>query len=283
MKKVLFAALCLLLAVSCKNEKAPNEATATMAPNDSLQRIIDAKDNEINDMVGILNDVQDGFSAISEAENRVSVMQAGEGANKKEQIRESIHFIQQRMAQNRELIAKLNQRVKEGNLKSDELKRTIENMMKQMEEKNSQLKELQAELEAKNIHIAELDETINTLNSDVTSLKETNTQKEETISAQDKQLNTAWYVFGTKKELKEHNVLMKGKILQGNFQKSYFTKIDIRKVKEIKLYSKSAKILTMHPTSSYTLQPDNAGQYVLRIGNPEIFWSTSKYLVMQVR
>ena len=72
-------------------------------------------------------------------------------------------------------------------------------------------------------------------------------------------------------------------VLQGNFNKSYFTKIDIRIEKEVKLYSKSAKILTMHPSSSYTLQQDANKQYVLRINNPQIFWSTSKYLVILVK
>ena len=72
-------------------------------------------------------------------------------------------------------------------------------------------------------------------------------------------------------------------MLQGNFNKSYFTKIDIRVEKEIKLYSKSAKILTMHPSSSYSLTTDAKDQYVLRITNPDIFWSTSNYLVIQVK
>ena len=72
-------------------------------------------------------------------------------------------------------------------------------------------------------------------------------------------------------------------MLQGNFNKNFFTKIDIRVDKEIKLYSKSAKILTMHPSSSYTLATDAKDQYVLRITNPQLFWSTSKYLVIQVK
>ena len=46
------------------------------------------------------------------------------------------------------------------------------------------------------------------------------------------------------------------RVLEANFNKNYFTKIDIRVQKEIKLYSKSARILTMHPSSSYTLQQD---------------------------
>ena len=72
-------------------------------------------------------------------------------------------------------------------------------------------------------------------------------------------------------------------MLQGNFDKGYFTKIDIRLDKEIKLYSKSAKLLTSHPASSYTLEQDANKQYTLRINDPETFWAASKYLVVQVK
>jgi hypothetical protein len=96
-------------------------------------------------------------------------------------------------------------------------------------------------------------------------------------------LHTAWFVFGTKKELKEQNILDAGEVLRSNFNKDYFTKIDIRIDKEIKLYSKSAEILTSHPAGSYTLQRDANKQYVLRITNPDAFWHTSKYLVIQVK
>ena len=86
-----------------------------------------------------------------------------------------------------------------------------------------------------------------------------------------------------KKELKEQRIIDGDRVLESNFNKSYFTKIDIRVEKEIKLYSKYAKILTMHPSDSYTLEKDANKQYVLRITNPQIFWSTSKYLVILVK
>lgn len=165
----------------------------------------------------------------------------------------------------------------------DQLEKTIENMTKQLEAKEAELNRLRQELDAKDIHIAELDETVNNLNTNVTNLTAESEQKSQVISHQDKQLNTAWYVFGTRKELKEQNIIDGGKVLSSNFNKNYFTKIDIRKDKEIKLYSKSAKLLTAHPASSYTLTRDANKQYVLRITNPQIFWSTSKYLVIQVR
>ena len=53
----------------------------------------------------------------------------------------------------------------------------------------------------------------NDLNENVTNLKEENTQKAETISTQDKALHSAWFVFGTKKELKEQNILDHGEVL----------------------------------------------------------------------
>ena len=91
-------------------------------------------------------------------------------------------------------------------------------------------------------------------------------------------------VFGTKKELKEQKILQSGDVLKsGSFNKDYFTKIDIRQTKEIKLYSKSAKVLTTHPSSSYSLVKDSKEQFVLKISDPAQFWSVSKYLVIQVK
>lgn len=282
MKKVLLFALCLFTLASCNNGKSPS-GPSDDSQKDSLQKIIEQRDNEINDMMGILNEVEEGFRLINEAENRVSVARNGEGASRKQQIRENIQFIQQRMAENRELIAKLRNQVKNGSIKSEQLQKTIENLTKQLEEKDHQIKDLYAQLEAKDIHIEELQNTTNTLSKNVDILQDDNAKKANTINTQDKQLNTAWYVFGTKKELKEQNILVNGKVLQGNFNKNYFTKVDIRSLKAIKLYSKSAKLLTMHPSSSYKLERDARGQYVLNISNPQLFWSTSKYLVVQVK
>ncbi len=282
MKKVLFFAACLFALVACDNGKSKTDLQGT-AQKDSLQKIIEQKDNEINDMMGILNEVEEGFRLINEAENRVSVARDGEGANRQQRIRENMQFIQQRMAENRELIAKLRNQVKNGSIKSAELQKTIENLTKQLEDKNNQIKDLYAQLEAKDIHIEELERTTTTLNKNVGILQDDNAKKANTINTQDKQLNTAWYVFGTKKELKEQNILVDGKVLQANFNKSYFTKVDIRSLKALKLYSKSAKLLTMHPSSSYKLERDAQKQYVLHITNPQLFWSTSKYLVVQVK
>lgn len=303
MKKLFFIAACVLSLAACNQDKKP-AISPEQIQNDSLRAIITARDNEINGMMGTLNEIQQGFAEINEAENRVTVAKDGEGRDKTAVIKENIQFIAQRMQENRDLIKKLQEQLRTTGFKGEQMQKAIESLNAQLVEKDKELRALRAELEKKNIHIKELDQTISGLNSDVAALQtdkqnlQTDKQnlqtekqnlqnesnrKTETINTQDKQLNTAWFAFGTKKELKRQNVLVKGKVLQGSFNKNYFTKIDIRETRELKLYSNNAKILTSHPTSSYSLTKDASGQYVLRISDPATFWSTSKYLVVQVK
>ena len=283
MKKFGFITVVTLLLASCGQGQQTSE-TAMQQERDSLQRIINEKDMELNDIMSTFDEVQEGIRRINEAEGRVTIADAApESASSKEVIRENMQFINETMSQNKELINKLRLRLRDSNTASDQLRKTLENLTAQLEAKESELAVLREELEAKDIHIAELDEQVTQLNEDVTQLKDDKVKKEETISQQDKELNTAWYVFGTKRELKEQKILQSGEVLQGNFNKDYFTKIDIRVDKEIRLMSRDAKLLTNHPASSYTLERDANKQYVLRITNPQQFWSTSKYLVVLVK
>ena len=288
MKKLVFFAVCAMAIASCTDGVKQAQLAAEMQ-RDSLNQIIAQKENEITDMMTTFSDIEEGFREITEAQSRVTLAKQGEGTSSAQRIRENMQFIQSTMKQNKELINKLKQQVREGSVKSEQLKKLVENLTQQMEEKERQLMSLREELDKKDIHIAELDEQVADLNTNVENLTEETTQKTQTINQQDKQLNTAWFVFGTKDELKKQNILTKDglfkktRLLEKDFNKEYFTKIDIRIDKEIKLYSKSAEILTSHPSSSYTLQPDANKQYVLRITDPQLFWSTSKYLVIQVK
>ena len=278
----MLVALSSLLMVGCGQQKANKDLEMTTL-RDSLNQIISQKDNEIDGMMETFNDIEAGFREIDAAEGRVALARQGEGANANERIRENMEFIKDAMARNKELINKLRQQLRESTIKGNALKTTIENMMKQIEEKDKKIQDLIEELDAKDIHISRLDEEVANLNTNVSNLTEETNQKTQTINTQDKQLNTAWFVFGTKSELKQQHILEDGKVLQANFNQNYFTKIDIRVDKEIKLYSRSAKMMTSHPAGSYTLDRDANKQYILRISDPQKFWSTSKYLVILVK
>ena len=282
MKKLFIFAMWAMALASC-NEGAKKAENQARAERDSLNQVIAQKDDEINDMMTTLIDIEEGFREITEAQNRVTLAKNGEGTNTKQRIAENFQFIQSMMQQNKDLIAKLQQQVRESSVKGDKLKKVIASLQEQMEKKDQQIVEMKEQLELKNIHIGELKYAINSMREDAQALQDENEAQSKTINAQDKQLNTAWYACGTEKELKNQQILVKGKVLQGNFNKDYFTKIDIRVDNTIKLYSKSAKLLTAHPSSSYTLQPDANKQLTLRITDPQAFWSTSKYLVVQVK
>lgn len=285
MKKVFLMAIAALMMVACGERNSNGMTSEQMVKAiDSLQQLNDQKDQELNDLFSTMNDIEEGFRQIDEAQGRVTVARQGESTNSAQRIRENMQFIQKTMAENAELIEKLKQRLNSLSIKSDQLTKVVENLTTQLEEKNAELLLLHEQLSAKDVHIAELDEQVTVLNEDVSNLRDEKRQHEETINTQDRQLNTAWYAFGTKKELKQNNILKSGEVLQEqDFNKSYFTEIDIRKTKDFKLESRDAKILTTHPKGSYVLERDANKQYVLHIVNPDQFWGTSRYLVVQVK
>lgn len=284
MKKILFMALCLLALASC-DKFGKSQADETLRQRDSLMQIINQKDEELNEIMDCVNEVQDGFRRINEAEGRVTVADSNpESASSRTIIQENMQYIQQAMEQNRDLIAQLQQRLKTTTFNAKALERTIQNLQEQLESQNLRIQELEASLAEKDILIAEQGEQIDNLSENVNNLTQENRQKAETLANQDKDLHTAWFVFGTKAELKEQKILKDGDVLKtGDFNKDYFTQIDTRVVKEIKLYSKSASMLTTHPAGTYTLQKDQKGEYVLRITDAQKFWSVSKYLVIRVK
>lgn len=284
MKKLFLISACLCLLAACDNGIGKSESDVARE-RDSLMQIISQKDNELNDIMGTFNEIQEGFRRINEAEGRITVAEGNpETASSKEAIRENMHFIQEAMQQNRDMIAKLQEKLRTSSFNAEKLQKTIESLSAQLEEYKQRIQELEVQLAEKDIFIAEQNEQIDSLHSSVNSLTEANRDKAQKMEAQDKELHTAWFVFGTKSELKEQKILQDGDVLRsGNFNKDYFTTIDIRYDKEIKLYSKSAKLLTTHPAGSYRLAKDAKGQYVLNITNPTQFWSVSKYLVVQVK
>ncbi len=277
------------LLTACVNKATQDrQAQADTSGRDSLLNALAQKDNELNDMISLFNDIQEGFRQINEAEGRVNLSKDKPETSTREEIMEDIAFIQRTMQLNRELIDRLNQQVKSNTSASSQLKATLETtiagLRTDLDAKNRQIDSLTTELARKDLYIAQQGEQITSLTQNVNDLSAQNEQKSRTVAAQDKELNTAWYVFGTRSELKEQNILQKGDVLRSDeFNKDYFTRVDIRVDKVIKLYSKNAKLLTNHPAGSYSLDRDSEGQYTLRITKPEEFWRTSRYLVVMVK
>lgn len=287
MKKLLLLCVSVALLSSC-GEMKRNEALK--AQNDSLNVALAERDVELEGIMAAFNEVQEGFRLINEAENRVDLQSgAMEGASSAQKIREDIRFISEKLRTNRERIAELEKQLDNSKYASAQLKKAIAGLKEELAVKTQQIETLQTELASKNIRIAELDDAVAGLNQNVADLTAENAAKAAIVANQDVALNAAWFVFGTSSELKDQKIiskkfLQKTKVLENeDFNKDYFTQIDIRTDKEIKLYSKDAKLLTAHPEGTYDLVKDDKGQLTLVITNPNKFWSVSRYLVIEVK
>lgn len=287
MKKLLFLAVVAIAMVACKQEKDQENTEvrdAAQATIDSLKAVNAAQAQELEDFMTLVDQVNEGFRLIKEAEGRVDITDGSMETNNKQKIAEDMEFIRQTMKSNKELIEQLKKKLSTSSNNLSSLSKQVEALELQLTEQDNRIKELQTQLAERDVVIEEQGKTINTLEENVSNLTTQNEQKAAEVAAQDKELNTAWYVFGTKRELKEQKILDSGDVLKNNdFNKGYFTKIDIRHEKDIRLYSKSATLLTSHPAGTYQLTKNGNGEYELHITDPASFWSVSKYLVVLVK
>ena len=285
MKKLAVLFVCAAMLASCDGFKGGSKDLK--AENDSLLMELNQRNAELDDMMGTFNEVQEGFRKINAAESRVDLQRGTMTANSasaKQQIASDIEFISKQMEENKAQIAKLQAQLKNSSYNSAQMKKAVAALTAELNAKQQRIEELQTELASKNIRIQELDAAVSDLSAAKETLVAENEAKAKTVAEQDKSLNAAWFVFGTKSELKAQKILQSGDVLKSaDFNKDYFTQIDIRTTKEIKLYSKRAELLTTHPAGSYELVKDDKGQLTLKITNPTEFWSISRYLVIQVK
>lgn len=289
MKKVVFAAcICAAMLASCGQNSA--DYKKLKAENDSL-RIENTKSQaEMDEMLATLNEVETDIQSIRDAENYLNMQQqSGDLAkSNREQIKDNMQLISETLKKNKQQISELQDKLKRSGIQSAALKKTIDRLSSELDQKATMIVTLQEDLAKKNIRIQELDEAVASLNEDVENLATTAKAQSEKINSQDKALNTAYYCFGTSKELKDQKILSggglfsKSKALQTDFNKDYFISIDIREVKEIPLFAGKAKLKSNHPEGSYELVKDEDGNLTLKITDTKAFWSLGKYLVIEV-
>jgi DNA repair exonuclease SbcCD ATPase subunit len=266
-----------LFTISCGgSEKEANPLADSLSNvNGELSGQLSEKEIALQEFVNSFNEIQENLKAIKEKEKIVTASsQSGDVKSKEESIKEDIQAIYDLLAKNKNRIGSLSKKLKDSKSKISGLEQMIETLQAQVDAKDGEISDLKAQLESKNIELSNI-----VMNLEVV---------EAESSAKTEKINTAFYAFGTSKELKEKNVITKeggfigmGKStkLKDDFNKEYFTKVDVSKVNSINIGAKKAKIITSHPTSSYKLIGEKTIEKI-EILNAEDFWSNSKYLVI---
>lgn len=282
MKKILCFVSCLAVLTSC--DYFTREKEQLTAQNDSLTVALSEKQFALDQAMQSIADIQEGFRAINEAEGRVAIQTGVEGVTDAQRLKEDLQFIQQKMEENRKQIEQLQKKLNASGSEAASLRKVLANLQQELADKTASIAVLHSELAQKNFRIAELDSAVVMLTTDVNTLQEITDAQHEVIEQQVTQLHTAWYVYGTAKELKEQNILKDGKVMSSaDFNKNYFTEIDTRDDSVFPLYAKHAKLLTVHPAGSYEFTKDESKQLTLSIIDAEAFWSVSRYMVILVR
>ncbi len=287
MKKIITLALTALLIASssCSNKKeeelrqqqALNEAT-----NEELRSAVADRDQ----LLGLVNEISSGMDQIKQLENILAVNASNETPGQRDQIIADIAAIQQTLTQRRERLAELEKKLNSSSLTNSNLKKTISQLQGQIDSQTREIETLRGNLDEAKVHIEKLNTQVDSLSTTVTTVVAERDSTDNANAELANELNTCYYAIGNKSELKENRIietgfLRKTKIMEGDFDRNFFTKADKRTLTQIDLNSTKAEVLTNQPAGSYSIDDAN-GHKVLRITNPALFWSLTNYLVIKI-
>ena len=288
-KKILlgiFASIALVF-TSCNNieeERARSQKTI-----DSLQSIVDSKNDEMNQFFETLNEIEDNLAKVTSKFGSVEELRRGKTEIKndvKMKINDQINDINSMLVANKQRLNALNKKLADSKVENTTSKEYVEKLQNRISEQENEIQTLVTELEQKNI-------IIETLNTNVVELTKSNTEKEQIIAKQIADANRAYFIIGTYKELKEAGVVNKtggfiglGKKQQvtNNMNTDLFTQIDKTTTNVIDIEREKVKVLSKHPEGSYELvMNDDDVCMSLKINNPTEFWKYTDYLVITTK
>ncbi|MBQ6080303.1 MAG: hypothetical protein IJK93_08505 [Muribaculaceae bacterium] len=294
MKKIFYLVwlmIGLALLPACKRaNQLEQEAMRQDSINAALQDSINTANAERDSLMDLMNDISEGMTQIKELEDIVSVNNlSSETPDRKKQLRDDIVLIQQSINKHKARLEELEKRLKQSTNYNGKMEKTIASLKRQLEDQQTTINGLTEQLAAAHIQIKNLNQSVdslNTVNKAVIKEKEAAQEQSKNLTAEVNNLNTCYYVVGSKKELKANKIIESGflrktRILEGDFEMSYFTKADRRTLSEIPLHSNKAQLLTNHPKDSYELV-DHGNVKTLHILNADRFWEKSNFLVVKV-
>ena len=288
MKKTLLAGLGALLALSACNQKNETEEAHKQAIADASKVELQNAVADRDQLFLLVNEISQGMDQIKDLENilTVNANAGGETPSQREQIQADIASIQKALQERREKLAELEKKLNNSTLTNNNLRSTIATLRNQIDTQSNEIESLKTILTAAKARIGELNTAVDSLNTTVTTVTAQKDEAEQQSVDLANELHTCFYAVGSKKELKDNEIietgfLRKTKIMEGDFDRNFFTTADKRTLTTIPLHSDKAKVLTNQPESSYVIE-DVDGQKVLRITNPASFWSLSNNLVVQI-
>jgi Txe/YoeB family toxin of Txe-Axe toxin-antitoxin module len=268
---------------SCHNK----ELEILKKENRQLKNELLQRENDINQFIQVFNDVEDNLAEIRNREKLIVKNSASsENTDMVANVKDDIRAIDQLMKQNKERLSSLAERLKSSTGENNQLQRMISNFELMMKNKDREIVDLIEKLENLNYEVQDL-------YSSVTNLQLANIEKEQTIDRQTREMNKAWYIIASAKQLKSLGIIEKkggflglGKVntLSGDIDVSNFKEIDLREITVFSLDAKKVSLLSSHPDDAWLIRKDENEKRIVsfEITRPEVFWNTSRSMVLVV-
>jgi Txe/YoeB family toxin of Txe-Axe toxin-antitoxin module len=287
MKRLFLSLIAVTLLFACNEgtettgEEAGQES-AEMARLKSEKRALEAKltekDSVLNQSFMLFNEIEENLAKINlkEDEIRFRSNDVELSEDGKQWIIQEINNINYLREENQKKVRELNSRLANKNLEITELKSTVANLMNKIQVQEEEIEMLRVEL-------ADLDR-------EYVELLEAYQEQSQIAAETIRELNKAYFAYGSTEELMKNGVLVKeggfigiGKkeVLKSDFNDDYFTEIDLMQKKVIEVVGKKINFITDHPSSAYEIKTIGENHKIM-IKDPKSFWKVSKYLVVLV-
>jgi hypothetical protein len=289
----LFVALLVVLALGAvlltkSHKKRLQEANMYENQKVELAIQLSQRDSIINEWVLAFNEIESDIKKITARENMLSLqsMNPEISKDKRKEILAELQLIREMIDQNKRKIAGLNSQLRNSGIRIASLQARVDSLDASIALRDREIASLRTDLENRDLEIGQLVHKVDTMSVVIAD-------RETKISQQTEEMNKAFVVSGTYKDLKEKGLLTKeGGVLglgkkeslqENTLNDNLFTRVDITKTHTIPVNSKSVKLVTEHPASSYELikDDDNMIAYI-EIKDPTSFWKISKYAVVEV-
>ena len=268
----------LLLLTACGGKTDTSALEQTI---DSLRQANQQQQNSLQEMTTFVTTMSDGMKAIAQQENMIFNNGGNEGTSlDKEQLKSHLETLANTLTEQRSKIKALTDSLKARGADLSKMQGLIDNLTRQLEEKDKVIAQLRQDVEQKNFSIADLQKKLNVAMAGSAQYEQRAAKAEKELAT----ITSAYVLMGTKEALLDGGYIDKRKHVQtGTMPKGDFTKVNIYQFTELDIPTRSPKLLTDHPRKSYSIEKIDKENRKLVITNPQLFWSSSRYLIIQVK
>lgn len=262
------------------------------AQNLNLNTTIHERDSLVNEMASTFDEIEKNLTFVREKRGQLTLATAEGNKTQKEILVEDIRLMNEMLMESSKKIEDLDKKLKASGFEIKSFKNKIAELNKNILEQDNNIKMLTAELEQRDYRIAEMDNQIAVMHTDILSKSDTISIKSQIIEVKDNELNKAYFVTGSYRELLDKGVIKreggflglgKSKDLKDDPNENYFSELDQRTTQSLPIHSKKAHLITEHPDSSYQFIYENDQVAYLQIEDPSEFWKLTRYLVVETR